>query len=242
MANSDKSDHLVVKTHHQGEEEALTVGDQRVIAADPAGVTITRGLPNQIPPPADPEANALLEAIFAAHRDSDGLVLVELADRFRTRYGWHLRVEWLRVLGLEITLAENLLREQQVLLDQLHEAEAGRLPAQLCPMSEPLQPSTIQWALGANHLNMMEWLWKAGRFGEALLHFQPSHAGLSANNDNGRRIERLFFRASCNVHLGQIEEAKQALESAQKLDESEFQRALSLFEPKMPELKTLKLR
>ncbi len=239
MVDSDKSDFLIIKTHNEGAEAELTRGDQRMVEIDPAGVTITRGLRNQIPDPADADAQALLAKIFAAHKESDGLTLVNLATEFRTKFGWSPRVEWLRVLGLETVRAASLIAEQQRLIQELEAGKAGTPPADAVPLVAPIAAETWDWALGANYLNLMEWLWKEARYDDAHAMFEKSLVGLSESDDNGRRIERSLFKASCEAHLNRTTEALGTMERAYALDVQEFERLWRLYGLRMPELAPL---
>lgn len=210
-----------------------------MVELDPEGVTITRALDNQFPGPADPAAADLLEAIYVAHAESDGPVVVDLCARFRREFGWHPRTEWYRVLGLEILNSEDLIEEQRTLLKSYAEGREGRLPADACVLAGDLNPTMFEWALGANHLNLMEWLWKRGDYEGVIENFPASLLGLAGNDDNGRRIERLLYRASSESRLGQSDLAAATLAEAKDLDSREWDVVWKLYAAKMPELATL---
>jgi hypothetical protein len=236
MSMFDRPDNLVVKTHHDGTEAEVTPGDHRMVQLDPSGVTITRGLTNRFPDPADPEARERVEAIFEAHRESDGPLLRHLIDEFRLDFGWHPRVEWFDVLAREIANDPSLLEAQTQLIAS-YEALLKGETVEMVPLAEPLRPETLHWALGANHLNLMEWLWKHDQYESALGHYDDSLLGLSETDDNGRRIERLLIKASCHARLEQSDLGREAVRTAQTLDATEFERLWALYGPKMPELR-----
>jgi tetratricopeptide (TPR) repeat protein len=239
MSEPEKQDNLVVKTHHEGKQTPLTKGDERMVALDPDGVTITRGLTNQFPDPHAPEAADLVQRIFRAHRDSDGPSTVEQAEAYRKKFGWNPRVEWLRILGLEILNADALIEEQEAFLKQLEGASAGNLPSNPTPLSAPCQDATWQWALGANYLNLMEWLWKAQRYQEALNIFEKTFAGLDPNGDTERRQERFIIKASCLFRLEREQEAEEALKRGRDLNEETFAQIWSIYSLRVPELKSI---
>ncbi len=239
MPNDEKSDNLVVKTHHHGVEAGLSQGDQAMLEIDPEGITITRGLANRFPPPEAEAAKLAMDRIFVAHGESDGPLIVGLSEEFRSRFGWHPRVEWWRILGLEIVNAPNLVEAQQELLATFEQAKSGQPPPDAVPTEEPIRPETWDWALGANALNLMEWLWKAERWQESLDQFEPSLRGLAPTDDTGRWIERSLYKASCEVHLARAEDARATLAAAFEKDPQEFQRLWALYRPKMKELENL---
>ncbi|MBS1704247.1 MAG: hypothetical protein JST40_00120 [Armatimonadetes bacterium] len=239
MESEEKNDNLVVKTHHQGHEAELTPGDQAMIELDPVGVTITRGLVNQFPGPKDPDAAHLLEQIFLAHRESDGPTILELAGRFRERYGWHPRVEWFRVLAMKIVNQPDLIAAQRALLESYERAAAGYPPTPSSPLQFEIPNETWDWAIGANYLNLMEWLWDAGKYAEAIQAFGPSLQGLTQNDDKGRWVERLLYKASSYARNGQKDEARATFEEAKSIDKTEFSRLWELMSPKMSELEQL---
>lgn len=236
MNADERLDNLVVKTHDQGEVTNLSQGDKKMVEVDPAGVTITRGLKDRFPVPSDSAAAELMQSIFQAHRESDGPMIVELARRFQTLFGWHPRAEWFLILGLEIVNDDHLIDAQQQFLDDLNDFVAGKLEKKVCPTSEPFGAEVIEWTQGGNNLNMMEWLWKADQNDRALNYFQNSFLGLGGNDDNGRRIERYLYQASCLARLSRTEESKLALKKAKETDSQEFHRVWELFKARMPEL------
>lgn len=239
MSGPEKQDNLVVKTHHEGKETPLTKGDERMVALDPEGVTITRGLTNKFPDPSDPQATALLQQIFLAHKESDGPTTVEKAEKFRSQFGWNPRVEWLRILGLEILNQDSLIAEQEEYLRQIEGASKGILPPNANSLSENCQPATWEWALGANYLNLMEWLWKAQRYEEAVHIFDKTFAGLDPNGDTERRQERFIIKASCLFRLGMEQEAAETLKQGKEIDSKTFAQVWSIYSLRVPELKSI---
>jgi tetratricopeptide (TPR) repeat protein len=232
-------DKLVIFTTLEGNPRERELSEERLLQEMPESVTRTRELMGRFPPPVDERALDSILKIRDLHRQSEGYELVNATERFRKQFGWNPRVEWFRILGLELIHSDQLIGEQRRFLNDLYEAKNGDLPRDATPTQIPLTRGVLDWAIGANHANLMEWLWRAGRNEEALVQFPRSLQGLEGDGDNGRRIERYLYKASCLYRLGQAEQAREVVAQARAIDEREFERLTADFMPLMKELENL---
>jgi hypothetical protein len=233
---SSQPDKLVIFTAIEGAPRETELAEQRILQNNPDQVTPTRELMGRFPAPTDQKALDLILQIRNLHRESEGDALVRAADRYRKAFGWNPRVEWFRILGLELMHAPGLIGEQRKFLNELYEALSGHVPENATPTEEPLTTSVLEWAIGANHWNLMQWLWQAGRYEEALVQFPRSFQGLEPEGDPVRRIDRHLYRASCLYRLGSKEQAQVVLAQARSIDDNEFQQLVTELGSLMPEL------
>ncbi|HSI74052.1 MAG TPA: hypothetical protein VK934_12820 [Fimbriimonas sp.] len=238
---SSQPDKLVIFTAIEGAARETELAEQRILENNPDQVTPTRELMGRFPAPTDQRALDLILQVRNLHRESEGEALVRASDRYRKQFGWNPRVEWFRVLGLELIHAPELIGEQRRFLHELYDAKSGMLPRNSTPTERPLAHDVLDWAIGANHWNLMQWLWKAGHYEEALVQFPRSFAGLEANGDKIRRIDRHLYKASCLYRIGQKEQAKNVLTEARSIDDNEFQQLVTELRPLMPELAEMNL-
>ncbi|MEZ0327712.1 MAG: hypothetical protein ACAH95_17590 [Fimbriimonas sp.] len=238
---SSEPDKLVILTAVEGAPREREVAERRLVENSPDRVTPTRELMGRFPPPRDKAALDVILQVRELHRQSEGHALVSLAERYRRKFGWNPRVEWFRILGLELVHFEGLIGEQRKFLNELYESLAGRLPDDATPTEEPLTYEVLEWAIGANHTNLMEWLWRAGRYEEALVQFPRSLQGLSSPEDDARRIERYLYKASCLYRLQMTSLAAQACRDAAAIDAQAFRKTVTEWTPLMPELQELEI-
>ncbi len=232
-------DKLVILTAVEGAPRERDLAERRLVENNPERVTPTRELMGRFPAPRDANALDAILRIRELHRQSEGDEVVTSAERYRRTFGWNPRVEWFRILGLELIHFEGLIGEQRKFLNELYQALEGDVPEDASETDEPLSYEVLEWAIGANHANLMEWLWRGGRYEEALVQFPRSLQGLESPDDHARLIERHLYKASCLYRLQMKDLAKASCRDASAIDAQIYAKSLADLSPLMPELQEL---